>query len=277
MNILFSLKEKLKVNFPKTAAAISKAPDDILSTAVNTGTQSLKTVIRSKVGVAVSAAAIAALAATAATTATADPPNTVPVASTASYISSPSPPHPNAGSLSAIPCLEIMTKEGGMKIYDKELAKEVILKVIASSPPHVQAIVKDVENGSIHVLIELTYVSQPADISLTTTTTSDDSLDWASIMEDFANSFAEAFYEEGCKQSLFDPINYEAECEIELNSEVAQTKMLMIKKGWSALLASCFLGYVEIVQLLLSDSSMDVNEADEKVRLVVLVMVSCDM
>eukprot|EP00981_Chlorochromonas_danica_P000062 scaffold27_cov182-Ochromonas_danica.AAC.5 len=154
------------------------------------------------------------------------------------------------------------------RLYDKEKTMRAIYTALQwneSHLPHVlMHVVKDVEYQPINLLIELIHVSQPAATSPTTTTTSDNSFDLVSIMEDFANSFAQAFYEEGCKQSLFDPINYEAECEIELNSEVAQTKMLMIKKGWSALLASCFLGYVEIVQLLLSDSSMDVNEADEK-------------
>eukprot|EP01039_Chlorochromonas_danica_P011580 gene11580-12971_t len=247
--MLVTLKE-IPRRFPKTAAALSEAPDDILSIVVKTFTESAKTLIQSKISVAVGAESIGAIADSAKISA--DPPNTV---------------HDNVTVTSAAtPCLEI-TKEGSLRVYDKELARalgEKAIKATIAKFPHVQAAIKDVENGSINLLIELTYVSQPAATSPTTATTSDNSLDWASIVEDFANSFAQAFYEEGCKQSLFDPIDYEAECEIELNSEVAQTKMLMIKKGWSVLLASCFLGYVEIVGSLLSDSSMDVNEVDEE-------------
>eukprot|EP00981_Chlorochromonas_danica_P015704 scaffold14366_cov208-Ochromonas_danica.AAC.10 len=269
--ILVTLKEIPK-HFPKTKTALLEAPDEILSTAVKTGTKSLKIVIGSKVVMAVGAAAIAATTAKAsadpptAATAPVTVPDTVPVISATTSNSPPPTSQPNTSALSVFSYHDI-AKGGGKKIYNRELARlyaENAMKATIAKFPHVQAAIKEVENGSINLLIELTYVSQPAATSPTTATTSDNSLDWASIVEDFANSFAQAFYEEGCKQSLFDPIDYEAECEIELNSEVAQTKMLMIKKGWSVLLASCFLGYVEIVGSLLSDSSMDVNEVDEE-------------
>lgn len=147
------------------------------------------------------------------------------------------------------------------RTYDLDVVEEAVFAALEQSThSHVLAEVKLLGNvGSVQVLIELTLASQSA----ATTTTSDaipDPLNWYS---DFATSYAQALYEKGCELKVFDAVNFEAQCDIELNSEVAQMKMCMLQKRWSAWFVACYLGYVNIVQTLLSDDRVDVTEGYE--------------
>eukprot|EP00981_Chlorochromonas_danica_P000063 scaffold27_cov182-Ochromonas_danica.AAC.6 len=153
--------------------------------------------------------------------------------------------------------------------YDKEIAEKVASSALlynSVTSTHIQATVLEVDfNHFLHVLIEVTTTTTTNQQQQPTAADADDAVE-PSALSDFAKAFAQAFYEEGSKQELFDPIKFNGICELELNSQAAQMKFLGVKNGWKPLIAASSLGFVQIVQHVLSDRKVKVNQVDNYER-----------